>query len=349
MPYSLAGRAGATQLRTERTITLPFPVAGAARLNRHLHQRQRDQGPLEAPKVVRVISALFPEARRRGLTQQLRLWHVLRAIVGDRGGRFRKYGVIEFLVKLGWGRSTVYRLLKKGKDILWTEQMTYPHGTHGRGRMSVVLVGAVALAEKWEIERLSQHTVEVPWSLCVRSVAEWNAAVYHAQLPGPRQPRVTKLGVQRPRPNHPYSRRNIRKDTGIPERSQIRYHKLRHPATGRAVTRRRANFAIERVERKSKRNHFWSQRRLGNSYTSALERKGFGKGKVFNKKCEAGPYASDAHGPSNTGRPRRFFENVLSLMRFRQKGRPLYRDAMFRILPRNPWLAYVGWWEVPEL
>lgn len=316
-----------------------------------IHQRQRQRGPATVPEVVRVIPALAREARRRGLNQPFRIWCLLRELEGDRGGRLRKSGTIDALVDLGWGRSSVYRLMRKGMDIFWTEDMTFPHGNHGSGWMSVVLKGARALAELWEVERLSPYTVKVPWELAAHGlVGEWNAVTFHVQLPGPRLPRITKAGVQRPRLNHPYSKRKIREDTDVPERSQIRYHKLRLPGIGRAVTRRMANYATDRVERQSQAHHSWGQRRLGNSYTSVLERVGFGKGKAFNKEREAAPYASDAHGPSDTGRPRRFFQSARSLIRARQKGRKLYRDAMFRMASVNaPWNSHIGWWELPEL
>ncbi|MDO8472562.1 MAG: hypothetical protein Q7T05_01950, partial [Dehalococcoidia bacterium] len=202
------------------------------------------------------------------------------------------------------------------------------------------------------------HQVEVPLELCAGDVAAWNAMAYHAWLPGPRSPRISKSGVvQKPRPNHPYSRAKIREDTGISERTQIRHQEMLLPGTQRKVTPKRANYATYREELKSKRHCYWGQKRLGNSYSSNLPRRGWGQGKAFNKEQSGSrPHARDANGSSCTGRARRFFEKAKDFLHAREKDRPLYPDAMLRISPGSreaPVVvggrSYFGWWEVLDL
>ena len=292
----------------------------------------------------------------------MRVWYLLRTVDEGASGRWSKAKALARLLRLGWSQASAYRLINKGMGTFWREETTYPHGRRGqRGtspRKTLVLVGAQALAASWKLQGLPRHQVEVPWELCVGSAFAWNAIAYHSWLPGPRSPKIKKNGyIQKPLPNHPYSRAKIREDTGISERTQIRHQELRLPGNERKVTPKKANYATHLVELRSKQHCFWAQKRLGNSYTSNLLRRGWGQGKAFNKK-ESGcrPHARDATGSSCTGRARRFFEKARDLLRARQKNRPLYPDAMLRILPgsrdvpvavdRRP---YVGWWEVPDL
>jgi hypothetical protein len=309
-------------------------------------------------QVVGIIPSLFPEARRRGLMQPLRVWYLLRSVDQYACGRLTKADALRTLQRLGWSQGSVYRLIGKGMGTFWREETTFPHGKHGSGTKTLVLVGVKVLAVAWGLERLSRHQVEVPWKLCTRDVAAWNALAYHAWLPGPRPLRITRgRAVHKSLPNHPYSRAKIRHETGISERTQIRHQELLLPGTGRKVTRKRANYATYREELKSKRHISWGQKRLGNSYTSNLSRRGWGQAKVFNKD-QGGfrPHAHDATGSSLTGRARRFFEMATDLLRAHQRDIPLYPDPMLRISPgsreapivvtRRP---YVGWWEVLDL
>ncbi len=233
-------------------------------------------------QVVRVVPGLFPEAWRRGLMQPMRVWYLLRALDRDASGRLEKREALDLLQRLGWSQASAYRLISKGMGTFWRQETTHPHGTQGqRGtspRKTLVLVGAKSLAAPWELERLSRHQVEVPWDLCAGDVAAWNSLAYHAWLPGPRSPRINKTGVvQKPLPNHPYSRAKIREDTGMSERTQIRHQEFRLPVTRRKVTRKQANYANYREELRSKRHSSWGQKRLGNSYTSNLSRRGWGQ------------------------------------------------------------------------
>ncbi len=294
--------------------------------------------------------------------QPMRVWYLLRALDRDASGRLEKREALDLLQRLGWSQVSAYRLVSKGMGTFWREETTYPHGRRGqRGtspRKTLVLVGVKALAASWELERLSRHQVEAPWELCAGDVAAWNSLAYHAWLPGPRAPRIARSGaVQKALPNHPYSRAKIRKDPGISERTQIRHQELLLPGTRRKVTPKLANYATYREELKSKGYCSWAQKRLGNSYTSNLSRRGWGQGKAFNKEQSGSrPHARDATGSSCTGRARRFFEKARDFLQARRKDRPLYQDPMLRISPGSkeaPAIAgrrpYLGWWEVPDL
>ena len=78
---------------------------------------------------------------------------------------------------------------------------------------------------------------------------------------------------------------------------------------------------------------------------------------MFNKEQSGSrPHARDATGSSSTGRARRFFEKARDLLQARRKNRPLYPDAMLRVSPGSQQapaiagrMAYLGWWEVPDL
>jgi hypothetical protein len=109
--------------------------------------------------------------------------------------------------------------------------------------------------------------------------------------------------VKKALPNHPYSRAKIREDTGLSERTQIRHQEMILPGSRRKVTPKKENYATYKVELKSKRHSSWAQKRLGNSYTSNLSRRGWGQGKAFNKEQSGSrPHARDATGSSCTGR-----------------------------------------------
>lgn len=263
-----------------------------------------------------MIPGLFPEAWRRGLMQPLRVWYLLRALDREASGRLDKREAFGLLRRLDWSQASAYRLISKGMGTFWREEATYPHGTRGhRGtspRKTLVLVGVSSLATSWGLERLSRHQVEVPWELCAGDVAAWNSLAYHAWLPGPRSPRIARSGaVRKALPNHPYSRAKIREDTGMSERTQIRHQEMLLPGTRRKVTPKQANYATYREELKSKGHNSWAQKRLGNSYTSNLSRRGWGQGKAFNKEQSGSrPHARDATGSSCTGRARRFFEKA---------------------------------------
>ena len=87
--------------------------------------------------------------------------------------------------------------------------------------------------------------------------------------------RISRVGtVRQPLPNHPYSRAKIREGTGISERTQICHQEMLLPGTQRKVTPKRVNYATHREELKSKRHQSGGQKRLGNSYTSNLSRRG---------------------------------------------------------------------------
>lgn len=246
-------------------------------------------------QVVRVIPGLFPESWRRGMMQPLRVWYLLRALDRDASGRLDKRETLDLLQRLGWSQASAYRLIGKGMGTFWREETTYPHGTHGHKgtspRKTLVLVGVKSLATSWGLELLSRHQVEVPWELRAGGVAAWNSLAYHAWLPGPRPPRISRNGqVQKPRRNHPYSRAKIRDDTGVSERTQIRHQALLLPGTRRKVTRKQANYATHREELRSKRHRSWCQKRLGNSYTSNLSRGAGGKaGRSTGSRAGFGP------------------------------------------------------------
>jgi hypothetical protein len=271
------------------------------------------------------------------MMQPIRLWCPLRTLDRDASGRLDKRQSLAHLQRLGWSQASAYRLISKGMGTFWREETTYPHGTRGQRGMSprktLVLVGAKSLAATWELEELSRHQVEVPRELCAGDVSAWNAIACHAWIPGPRAPRIAKSGfVQRALPNHPYSRAKIREDTGISERAQIPHQEMLLPGTGRKVTPKQANYTTYQEELRSKRHSSWGQKRLGNSYTSNLSRRGWGQGKAFNREQSGSrPHALDATGSSSTGRARRFFEKAKDFLQTRQKDRPLYPDAKLRI------------------
>lgn len=145
-------------------------------------------------QIMRVIPALFPEAWRRRLMQPLRAWCLLRSVDQYACGRLTKAEVLRTLQRLGRSQGSAYRLIGKGMRTFWREETTFPHGTHGSGTKTLVLVAAKALAVAWGLERLSRHQVELPWELCADDVASWNALGYHAQLSGPRSPRIARNG-----------------------------------------------------------------------------------------------------------------------------------------------------------
>lgn len=191
--------------------------------------------------------------------QPLRAWYLLRTANRNASGRLDKARVLRTLHHLGWSQASAYRLISMGMGMFWREETTHPHGTHGPGRKTLVLMGPEALPLAWGLEQLSRYQVEVPWELCVGDVAAWNSLAYHAWLPGPQPPRISRSGtVRKPLPNHPYSRAKIREDTGISERTQIRHQELLLPGTRRKVTPKRANYATHGEELKSKRHWSWS-------------------------------------------------------------------------------------------
>ena len=248
-------------------------------------------------------------------------------------------------------------------DLLWRVEVIHPHGTHGDEEKSLVLVGAQALAITWGLEVLSPYVSRIPLEFCLppkgqrihkknKGVGAWNSLAYHTHLPGPRAPRIRKDGtVKKPHDNHPYSRAKIREDSGVPIRSQQRYQKLYLPNTHRKVTRRKPNFAKERVPLPGKSRTYWAFRRLGNSFTAMIERVGWGQGKTFNKRNSGfWPHARYATGSSSTGRThrRRFFERAKDLMRADRRDGLIYAEPMLRVhdAARMPW---AGWWEAVEL
>ena len=83
-------------------------------------------------RVVRLIPALFPEARRRGLMQPLRVWYLLRTLDRDASGRWSKAKALAHLRRHWWSQASAYRLISKGTGTFWREETTYPHGTHGQ-------------------------------------------------------------------------------------------------------------------------------------------------------------------------------------------------------------------------
>ena len=97
-------------------------------------------------RVVGLKPALFPEAWRRKLIQPLGAWYLLRTADQDASGRLNKARLLRTLQDLCWSQASAYRLISHGIGTFWQEDATHPHGTHGPGRKTLVLVGAKALA-----------------------------------------------------------------------------------------------------------------------------------------------------------------------------------------------------------
>jgi len=92
------------------------------------------------------------------------------------------------------------------------------------------------------------------------------------------------------------------------------------PGTRQKVAHKSVNYATHREELKSKRHQSRGQKRLGNSYTLNLSRRGWGQRKPFNKEQSGSRlHAHDATGSSSTGRSRRFFEKARDFLRARQR------------------------------
>ena len=78
--------------------------------------------------------------------QPLRAWYLLRTADHDASGRLNKARVLRSLQDLGWSQANAYRLISNGTGTFWREETTHPHGTHGPGRKTLVLVWAKAFA-----------------------------------------------------------------------------------------------------------------------------------------------------------------------------------------------------------
>jgi hypothetical protein len=124
------------------------------------------------------------------------------------------------------------------------------------------------------------------------------------------------------------------------------------PETSRKVTRKHVNFATYEEQLLGKHHEYWAQRRLGNSYTSNLPRRGWGIGKKFNKEHGGHwPHAHDATGSSHTGRIRRFFENAQDFIHAKNDG-TLHCAPLLRVVSGGSncrrlagWNRSVEWWE----
>ena len=275
--------------------------------------------------VLLVHPDLACEATRRRLRNVFRVWSLLRQL-RPRPGFIPKAEALDLLQERGWSQSSSYRLLNEGMGTFWNEERMNLR-RHG-GRLGLRLVGAGRLAESWGVEHLSAYNVEAPIDLAMK-VGAWNAALYHVQHRQAPPPRISKKRpgfVVPSKPNRPIARQTLRKVTAVPERTQRRYEKLK--LGRRKVTVRHPNFVQGQYvilehdkyvgERKIAAGRTMP-RRLGNSYTSRLRRRGYGRAKVFNR--QQSHLARGAVGTFNPAKAgRRYFETVKRYVRESQRS-----------------------------
>ncbi len=305
------------------------------------------------------------EARRRGLQQPFRAWCLLRYLDQGNMGHFGYNEAVAALMACGWGRSSVYRLLRKGGGRLWVRD----HWKKGH-RPGLSLVGAERVAIVFHLQQVQARLHAVPLAIALprsestkgAGVAAWNAATFLLMLPAKRAPQYRfdfkrGLRIHEPRPLHPYARASIREDMGVPERSQRRYDRLRpsghfDPQTkmrGRGwyvVARGPRNFAgyvdpggIARVEPDlvGLEEDTMIARQLGHSFESTIERRGWGMAKRFNPRLRVrvggGHQGRAPDGSTTNGKPRRFFDSFLSLHngRRRMHTRPVAHKPLYLI------------------
>ena len=316
-----------------------------------------------------VSSTLAKEAGLRKLKQAYRFYCLLRHFDAHRAGHLDLGDVVELLEAQGWSRSQAYRTLDKGEGIFWN-RITYHTDSRRRPGLRykqpgtlLRLVGAARVAEAWGLLLIARSLTQVPLYLCLppkcrvgkdRGVATWNAVLLDVQLSTARLT-VTKRGRLRHVAMHPYSRAAIQASTGVQRRSQQRYNKLRD-ASGHLVVKRAANYASTRVdasycresvEVESKARMALVHRRLGNSYTLLLERRGWGIAKAYNRRFQAERRVLRAQGLSETS-GRRFYNTEKALGKAVLGGAALLPDARYLVPIRDRHTKPVREWATLE-
>jgi hypothetical protein len=233
------------------------------------------------PTTVEIIPTLAAAAKKRGVLRQLVTWFLLRAVGNSRSGTIDMAVVRDVLRQLGYSKTTMYDYLRDGEGLFWQRQRWYPAGWgRGKARKGLRLVGAQALANRWDLDSIGRWKTPVPVEVLTSGVFNSNGFIVASQAPR-QKPKTFKRrnGMveirQGPKP-HPISRAAQAEIMGFSERSLRWYDSkdkgVRFPATKPGGYRRKVihkkrnferavySFTPAMVERVSKTHRGFSRR-----------------------------------------------------------------------------------------
>jgi len=246
--------------------------------------------PSETPRV-RLFPSLSAAALKAGLDKELTLWYELRAINSWGSGRLVLNNAVAALVSsFGYTRSTAYRLLKAGDQLLWQ--------VHNSRHPVVEIYGLLRVAERFNT--YPGHPVEIK-AKDFRGRKAKRAWLYASFF----KPSGSK--------SKPISRNSIEAATGVKRRQQQRYDKV-------VDIKRVADFAVQQDGKgklypirqlvEGKCRQWLKDRRLGNIYHSRALKAHRGMTKKVNGKLR-----QRSLGRDEARLPKRFFLTPQSLIK----------------------------------
>ncbi len=270
---------------------------------------------------VAVPVTLAAEALKRKVVTPFRVWLLFRYLRSqDKSdcGWLPKSKALGQLESWGFSQASCYRVLKQGQKLFWRTMFYEKVGE------VVELVSATKLAQAWGLTYLAprrtyvplqellptEPTVEEPSPKGGTRVGRARAVLFLATLAGVKTPKIRtyrngKVRALKPKPSHPLARATLRAKTGVPERSQRRYDRVRGQDRKLLVRRGRPNYATTLVEATPDwlggsahipSRRFYCEtlevtgncagvvaRRLGHSYETTFRQTGWGIARAFNE------------------------------------------------------------------